>query len=406
MNAGPLWTYIEERERIRLRKEGGTPWPWTEDPILQAYSFTNVRRIHDRTTQAFLAIYRDHAKVPAHVALYNCGVYRLFGTEDFAAAVGWQNSHDLDALQRAVEKCQQAGGKAYTGAYMVRADNRLPKVVSNAGYLAGLWGTAPDIVAAIQRTRTWEAGYRVLRTVRGFGPTGTGFMAKEVLQDYLLWLPWTVKDAATFTPIGPGARRGLNRLAGRLVEQLNLRESLHLGEIRDLLEQVQPRWTKAYPKAGPLTAHDIQFCLCEMEKYLRTANGEGTPRSRYRHQGGTVSAPPEGRAHRPKKARKPKVVVGPGVHYPALERRSTGGKLHVLRVGTLCTASAPKSTPESEDPFDVTCAGCRSRIPPGMFHSWYRPATQSWRVQGDGARRREEWRASLTGFAAQAMRNR
>jgi hypothetical protein len=63
--ADTLWAYIEERERIRLRKEAGEPFPWTEDPILRAFKFTNVRRIHDRTTQAFLAIYQAHSDAPA-----------------------------------------------------------------------------------------------------------------------------------------------------------------------------------------------------------------------------------------------------------------------------------------------------------------------------------------------------
>ena len=35
MNPDPLWNYIEERERIRLRKEAGEPFPWTADPILR-----------------------------------------------------------------------------------------------------------------------------------------------------------------------------------------------------------------------------------------------------------------------------------------------------------------------------------------------------------------------------------
>ncbi len=274
MSAAPLWEYIEERERIRLRKEAGEPWPWTEDPILRAYKFTNVRRLHDRTTQALLAVYQAHRRAPAHVVLYNCGVHRLFGTAEFAATAGWQERYDLGALRRAVEVCP----RPYTGAYMVRADGGLPKVESNGGYLAGLWDRAPAVVAAIQETRRWEAGYRVLYDVRGFG--GTGFMAKEVLQDYLLWLPFEVKDAATWTPVGPGARRGLNRLLGRSLG-FDQREERFTAEVVSLLAEIQPRWHRAFPKAGRLTAHDIQFCLCELDKYLRTASGEGRPRSRY-----------------------------------------------------------------------------------------------------------------------------
>ena len=54
-----------------------------------------------------------------------------------------------------------------------------------------------------------------LRKVTGFG--GSGFMAKEVLLDAIKWpsLANMVVDG-DWTPPGPGARRGLNRLHGAM----------------------------------------------------------------------------------------------------------------------------------------------------------------------------------------------
>src|SRR5437868_3600415 len=46
----PLITWVEERERIRVRKESGAPPPWTDDAILATYRFCNVRRENDRVT--------------------------------------------------------------------------------------------------------------------------------------------------------------------------------------------------------------------------------------------------------------------------------------------------------------------------------------------------------------------
>ena len=40
-----------EREEIRRRREAGQSWPWTSDPILQAYKFCNVRREDDRVSR-------------------------------------------------------------------------------------------------------------------------------------------------------------------------------------------------------------------------------------------------------------------------------------------------------------------------------------------------------------------
>ena len=49
--ANKFFEFVEEREQVRLRKEAGLAFPWTEDTILQTYKFTNVRRHHDRTSR-------------------------------------------------------------------------------------------------------------------------------------------------------------------------------------------------------------------------------------------------------------------------------------------------------------------------------------------------------------------
>ena len=45
-----LW-FVWERECIRIAKENGHPAPWTDDPVLQKYSFTNIHRKDDRVTK-------------------------------------------------------------------------------------------------------------------------------------------------------------------------------------------------------------------------------------------------------------------------------------------------------------------------------------------------------------------
>jgi len=45
-----LW-FIQEREKIRKFKEAGYERPWTEDPILQEYRFTNIWRQDDKVTK-------------------------------------------------------------------------------------------------------------------------------------------------------------------------------------------------------------------------------------------------------------------------------------------------------------------------------------------------------------------
>lgn len=279
-----FWSYIEERERIRLRKEAGEPRPWTKDPHLHVYKFTNVRRVHDRTTRELLPIYERHApKSSDDVVLYNCGAYRFFGTAEMAHALGWMRQHRGDRVAALARQRLDAGERVFTGAYIISNNGiAAPKEDVVAKFLGGLWNAAERVVAVLTETRSWERACAVLRQVEGFG--GSGFMAKEVLQDYLLCRPKAARDALTWTPVGPGARRGLNRVFGRDVERQRP-ETVFYAEVVALRAAVQPMWRKAFPRGGALSAHDIQFCLCEFDKLERVRNGEGKPRSLYRPRG-------------------------------------------------------------------------------------------------------------------------
>jgi hypothetical protein len=185
-------------------------------------------------------------------------------------------------MRKCVNDLQAAGKSAFTGAYVVTNGGRSePKHEVVFDYLEGLWKSVLNIANRIEDTQSWKAGYLLMNRLSGFG--GTGFMAKEVLQDYLLWRSATygpLLDEYSFTPVGPGARRGLNRLNGRALA-FNQPEPLWTQECARLADIVNPNWSVWFDTAESLSAHDIQFCLCEFDKYQRTLKGEGRPRSIY-----------------------------------------------------------------------------------------------------------------------------
>ena len=43
-----FWHFAAERQNVFFRKLKGTKFPWTEDPIIAQYRFTNVYRASDR----------------------------------------------------------------------------------------------------------------------------------------------------------------------------------------------------------------------------------------------------------------------------------------------------------------------------------------------------------------------
>jgi len=288
--------YIHERENIRLKKESGAPWPWTKDEILQKYSFTNVRRVNDRTTQAFLAIYKANVKPGKYEqALLNCATFRYFGTAGFAQAVGWQARWQAarvlrvakERLQSPVERVRgphkrvRVRQEVFTGAYVITNGGRKePKEDVVVDYLSGLAAAYKERLAPLLKFKSpsWAALGEEMMKLEGFG--GTGFMVKEVLQDFILCYPGLFWDEETWTPVGPGARRGLNYIAGRDPD-FTLNSHTWLEEVVALRVLVNQNWTKWFPNSGTLSAHDVQFCLCEHAKRMKVVTGVGKPRSTY-----------------------------------------------------------------------------------------------------------------------------
>ena len=112
---------LKTREQIRLAKAAGAPWPWSDDDVLNQYKFTNVKREHDRTTMWLRAHWTaKHAAADAATVLFNCGVFRVFGTVVFAEQTGW--TADVSAWDPHMERsnavaCWHAGTHAFTSAY-------------------------------------------------------------------------------------------------------------------------------------------------------------------------------------------------------------------------------------------------------------------------------------------------
>lgn len=273
--------FMIERENIRIKKEGGESWPWTDDPILRDFKFTNVHRYDDRTSRKFAKLYRECIvpRVPPWQTLYCCGVLRYFGTVNFMNALSFKTltTHDARELILRAGTMRRAGEKVFTSAYVITNGGRSePKENVVADYLGGLWAQAGLIVTEGATYQSWEAMYKTMFKLPGFG--GSGFMAKEVLQDFMMAYPEaSLLDRNIWTPMGPGGRRGMNRMHDRRVD-FHQSELKFISECIQLCGMVKDWWPEDWT---PLSSHDVQFQLCEFDKYSRVLTGEGKPKSRY-----------------------------------------------------------------------------------------------------------------------------
>lgn len=279
-----FFKYLNERERVRIKKESGEPWPFTDDKILQNYKFTNVLRENDRTSRWFIKHWATpHKGLPLEVQLYNCGLFRYFGTIEFAQAVGYQTQgHNPAHIIKTASDMLSKGLKVFTGAYVITnggiTDNKENVVVNH--YLDTLWRHATNIVEIAKKEQRWEPVAKYMMNLPGWG--GSGFMVKECLSDAMFTDVLAIcLDKNEWSPCGPGARRGLNWLHDR-EEDFKQKENAFLSEMKELFEMCESRFEEHMPKVREkFDLHAVQFALCEIYKYQKVMNNLGRPRSCY-----------------------------------------------------------------------------------------------------------------------------
>ena len=283
MNLEPLLYWCRERENIRLKKEAGEPWPWTSDPILQKFSFCNLRREDDRITRWI----DQHIRKPfAHSPYlwWMLAASRQINWDptlaELIAKRAWPTEPDFTTNQVTIvlEARSARGEKWQTGAYMIRAENNqnVPWVKwSKARYIAeivlgSLWADRPRFVAIFAAQPTMAEVHSMLSEYRGWGP----FLSYQVCVDMRFTrLLENAPDREMWAVAGPGTVRGLNRLLGRPIKaRLSQEEALeHMLQIYPVLKAEFPA----------IDLSDVPNSACEVDKYLRVKCGEGRPRARY-----------------------------------------------------------------------------------------------------------------------------
>lgn len=277
--------YLHEREHIRIAKRDGVPRDqWTSDPILKTYKFTNVLREHDWTTQRLLeGWYVPHKEGTLGIILLNCAIARYFGTWEFCEDLGWQRDWNPENIRQLAALRMQRKQKVFTSAYVITnggiSDKKYNVVVDH--YLSPFVRAIPHMVNVVESTGSFEKMAGEMMELPGFG--GTGFMTKEVISDFILAtrgrIDW--QDLHTWSPVGPGAARGLLRLHG-LPANANLPKKAALTALRATSAALAPRLRPHMPQVGvDYDLHAVQFACCELDKYLRAKSGEGKPKNTY-----------------------------------------------------------------------------------------------------------------------------
>jgi|SRR5882724_1354988 len=268
------WRFAAERQAMYFRRVSDPVGPWTTDPILAAFRFTNVYRASDRVSQYLIQHVQYHPDRPSTPPelFFRTILFKLFNRietwealEHRLGPLVWERI-DLNAISRALDEMMSRGQTLYSAAYIMPSPSfgHLRKHANHLALLAQMMGDKlPD---RVRQAPTPRVVYEQLVRYPGIGP----FLAFQYAIDlnYSELLTHTESD---FVVAGPGAKDGIAKCfantGGRSAE--------------DVIYWVCEQQERAFDAAGlnfqtlygrRLQPIDCQNLFCEISKYARVAH--------------------------------------------------------------------------------------------------------------------------------------
>lgn len=300
-----FWYFLHERmsiyeKRVLLKQ----PAPWTDDPILQYYRFTNVVRDMDK-----LSIYvRNHilCKIDEPVddvelrkksVLLNIMTFRIWTKIDTYNVIGFLDLADPDMLKKwevSKQKLLQRredGIANFTGVFFINhlhskecasTNNKTFNAIAMIDYWIRNIDTIYDTATIKCKSLVEQVAY--FQSLPSIG----WFNAYEFACDVAMvtryctnhLVEWTQDNG---TNVGPGAERGINFIFINKGGMSDYECILYLRSIWK--HEMQSRgyyddFVRCLPKElhGDIDLRVIEHCLCETHKYIKALEGTGRPK--------------------------------------------------------------------------------------------------------------------------------
>jgi hypothetical protein len=307
-----LYYFIVRRYMIHKRKDVlGLPAPWTKDPILQDFKFTNVRREHDRETKWLLDQVVNNEELDYDNKIMNCILYRMYNKSSTLELVyAANNGHtylpiqfdgfdamDEERIRRGLKEKLKDDPKYtfFTNAFLTCGlkvalgnqddtnDSFMPmRIIKFARKLY-----EDGIVDKIKKAKDQKEVFNAIKSYNGLGE----FLSYQIFVD-LTYIPEFPFSENEFTISGPGCIRGLKAVFEDF-DGMTYDEALFwLRDNIDVEFTVRGWKWEPHKLFDDLPEHDrymnvmsLENCHCEISKYIRAVEGTGRPKNRYKGRG-------------------------------------------------------------------------------------------------------------------------
>ena len=253
-----FFNFCKEREKIRLKRESGTAFPWTDDPIFQKGRFLNVFREDDRGSKAILKFANnldEDLPILIHALFFSRWCNRQEILDQLSSSILSKPSKLIDILKTHDPWCNKTAYPVEPVQWNGEEYNRLDSATK-------LFEKIKDPLT----NTIIEANGDVIKAtnlVNNYFQMKNNFPIFMAVID-IAWFRPDIIDPASHVPTGIGAVAFLDRL------QKYFGLDNHEQTCDRMIEIQNKYWPEAKRAFQPI---DIEYLSCECRKYYSYING-------------------------------------------------------------------------------------------------------------------------------------
>ena len=270
------WKFAVERQKVFFNRFNNAPSPWTKDPVLSVYKFTNAYRALDRVSQYLIkeVIYKG-SKMPEEV-LFRIILFKIFNKietwellKDKLGQISYKK-YNFNLYDSVLSGAFNQGTRIYSAAYIMasgKATFGFPRKHQN--HLQLIESMMKDNLARkISKLKKMSDLFDVLKSYSTIGD----FLAYQYATD-INYSELTDFSEMEFVVPGPGALSGIKKCFSNLgglneVEIIKYMADIQEEEFKRLGLEFKNLWGRK------LQLIDCQNLFCETDKYLRVVEPE------------------------------------------------------------------------------------------------------------------------------------
>lgn len=269
------WKFAFKRQDAFFSRLGGNIGPWSDDPIINEYKFTNCYRASDRASQYLIQKVIYSKKWSLKDTFFRVLLFKLFNKIETWEMLQNQfgelslKTFDLTRFTQVLDNAMSSGRTIYSAAYIIPSGpkKKFLGVRKHSFHLQLLNHLMKsNFPRTLHSKKTMQDAFFELLNVESFGK----FLAYQFITD-LNYSDWFNYSESEFVVPGPGALDGIKKCFTNLGDynESNVIEMMAKEQAQNfekLNYQFQSLWGR------PLQLIDCQNIFCEVDKYSRVAH--------------------------------------------------------------------------------------------------------------------------------------